>query len=385
MNQSGKNIEGLLDAESYEAAKDRLVQQKIWITHLSNVEDKKLSLSPSMLLAFTRELSQLTGAGLPLYDSLITIKEKYQKHKIYPLLLDFCESLKGGQSFSSILQKYPHIFDPIYIFTIKSAEKSGGLEQALKELSDLITKQQALKKMLVSTLSYPIVLLGFSFIVIMSLLLFVIPSMSELFEGRDVNKMTAFVLNASHFIINYGWYLLSGTLVLITSVLIMSFQKQYRHLIHKWLVSAPFLKNFFLLSSLIRFSRCCSSLMSQGVSLLDSLHLAKKVMNNMAMESIISQTEEKIIEGRKLSEEWQRFPLIPSMMTRMVKTGEETGDMAKIFKHVADIYSNQLENDLNQLATLLQPILLILLGGIVGLVILSVILPLTDMSSFASY
>ncbi|HSX04306.1 MAG TPA: type II secretion system F family protein [Rhabdochlamydiaceae bacterium] len=382
----GKKITGLIDADSFESAKERLLKQKILVTKLFSIDktQKETVLDNSLLLSFTREMQQLLTAGLPLYESLLTIEEKYRKSSAHLLFLDLCDKLKGGSSFSSALKKYPKSFDTIYITMVQTGEKTGALPWVFKELHELIARKQKLKKQLISALSYPLFLGGFCFILLMGLLFFVIPSMSELFEGRTLHPVTATVLACSKFVIDNSITLLFSLLSLTGSLIFLFKQPRTKAALFKQLLRLPLIKTVTTEAALVRFSRAVSVLLTGGIPITSALSLARSVMKHPFLEQGIERAEQKIVEGKALSEELKASPHIPPLVVRMLAIAEETGKMPQMFQNIADIYDEQLEKSLTQITTFLQPVLLLTLGAIVGIVILSILLPLTDVSSLIS-
>ncbi len=171
LTETGTKVSGVIDADSFELAKERLRREKVLVTKLSLLENKKeISLNSSMLLAFTRELSQLLGSGLPLYESLLTIEEKYRRHRTHPLFLDLCDKLKSGHQLSTILKGYPKSFDAIYITLAEAGERTGALAWSFKQLYELTERRQRLKKKLISAMAYPAFLGAFCFLIVIGLL-----------------------------------------------------------------------------------------------------------------------------------------------------------------------------------------------------------------------
>ena len=382
---AGKTISGIIDADSTALAKERLQRQGVLISQLSLEKQRgEIALSASLLLSFTRELSQLLSAGLPLYESLLTIEEKYRNHKAHSLFLNFCDCLKNGGQLSSALKKYPKTFDTIYLTLVQAGEQTGTLAWIFEQLTQLITRQQRLRKQLISAMAYPSFLGGFCLLVISSLLFFIVPSMKELFEGRALHPLTQTVLGLSCFLKENGIYVLLFLGSLIAGFIALKRTERGKYFLHRLLVSIPLLKTILLESALVRFCRSTSLLLSGGVPLINALTLSKKVMKHIPLEEIISGATKGIVEGKRLSELLSQNKIVPPLVTRMLALSEETGQMASIFLKIADIYEQELEKNLTRLTALLQPALLLILGGIVGLVILSILIPLTDVSSFIS-
>lgn len=382
----GKGLKGVIDADSLLVAKERLRKQQILVTQVEPISssEKKLILPKPLLLAFTRELAQLLKAGLPLYESLLTIEEKYRRHPQHSLFLDLCDHLKEGSSFSAVLKRYPQTFDRIYLSMVQVAEQTGNLAHVFDQLAELITRQQKLKKQLVSALSYPSFLALFCFFIVCGLLFFVVPSMKELFEGRALHPVTSLILAVSHFANTHVIGLASTLLLFVGGVVALTQTVGGKKEIYRLSLQIPFLKTLLLHSSLVRFCRALSMLLDGGVPLLESLTLSRNVVKSPLFESAIEEAEKKVMQGERLSAALKHSPVVPTLVLRMLALAEETGKMGDAFSSLTEIYEEEMEKHLAQINTFLQPILLITLGAIVGLVVLSILLPLTDVSSFAS-
>lgn len=386
VSPEGRAIKGVIDADSLPVAKERLRKQQVMVTAVTLLQSKQdqLHLPPPMLLAFTRELSQLLNAGLPLYESLLTIEEKHRRHKAHPLFLDLCDHLKEGASLSSVLKRYPATFDRIYLAMVQVAEQSGNLAAVFGQLAQLITRQQKLKKQLVSALAYPSFLALFCFCIICGLMFFVVPSMKDLFEDRALHPITATVLAISNWANAHAVFLLTALLGTVFGTICSLRSRRGKRVLYELSLKLPFVKTLMLHSALVRFCRSLSMLLSGGVPLLDALALSRNVVKSPLIEESILDAEKRVGQGERLSAAFKGAPLIPSLVLRMLALAEETGRMTDAFQSLADIYDEEMEKHLSQLSTFLQPALLITLGAIVGLVVLSILLPLTDVSSFTS-
>lgn len=387
IGDDGRESKGIIDADSLFMAKERLRKQKILIISIMSLAESKSSrvvLNENQLLSFTRELTQLLKAGLPLYESLVTIEEKQRSSKVHVLFADLCDLLKNGSGLSSALTKYPETFHEIYLSMVKSAEQTGSLFEAFDQLTLLISKQQKLKKQLFASLAYPAFLGGFCLLVIGALFFFVIPSMKELFEGRSVHPLTHFVIVLSDFLNNH---VLSMALCVFSSGVcfyLLNKQESFRKKAGRFLLTLPYIKKIITQSALIRFFRAMNMLLNGGVPLVESLRFARKAVNNGALASLIAEAEVKVVEGKKISQIFEGAHFVPPLVVRMLTIGEETGNMSLMMRNMAEIYEEELDKDLLQLTTFLQPAVLLFLGAVVGLVVLSILLPLTDVSSFIS-
>ncbi len=382
----GKRSKGVVDADSLSMAKEKLQKDRLTLLALRALSEKRseITLPPPLRLSFTRELYQLLQAGLPLYESLVTIEEKYRKNKAHPFFLDACDSLRSGQSFSSILKRHPKTFDGIYLSMVGAAEQTGSLAQVFRQLSELLAKQQKLKKQLISALTYPAFLGAFCLFLVLGLLLFVIPSLQELFEGRRLHPLTECVLTISRITREYGLLFL---LFLLCGVgALFALKRKKGGALVKWFSSLqiPLLHTLRLQSSIVRFARACSLLLEGGVPLLSTLSLAKSAVRWLPLEEVIEKAKIKVSEGESLSTELSKAEWMPPLLPRMLAIAEETGKQGEMLRSIADIYEEELDKSLSQITALLQPALLLFLGFVVGVVLLSILLPLTDVSSFLS-
>jgi general secretion pathway protein F len=384
INREGKSFHGVIEADSFSGAKEKLRKNQVYVTGVSAIEEQRdeVVLSPSLLLEFTRELAQLLRAGLPLYESLVTIEEKYRRHPKHPFFLDLCDHLKGGAHLSLVLKRYQKTFDQIYLSMVQAAEQSGNLAEVFEQLARLLHKQQGLKKQLLSTLSYPIFLGAFCLLIIGMLFFFIIPSMQELLEGRSLHPLTQLVLNSSR------WANAHVPLLIILGclfpVLFFFFLKKPATALYLQQISfrIPFLKTILLHSSLVRFCRTLALLLGSGIPLLEALAYSRNTLNQLPLEQVIQKAEKKIIEGERLSIALKGAAILPPLVVRMLALAEETGKMQEAFSKLAAIYEEELEKHLAQLTLFLQPVMLMILGGIIGFVVLSILLPLTDVNSF---
>lgn len=386
INESQKKQSGIIDAESHINALEFLNKKKILPIDLKPYiwKPKSLTLSRKELLFFTQDLSQFLQAGLPLYESLLALEERHQNTKNHAFFLHLCNQIKQGKALSQILKDFPKSFDIIYISMVGAAEKSGKLGQIFKELSIMINKSDTFKKKITAALTYPIFLITFCCIVLYGLFFFLIPSMQELLQGRNLHPVTEAVLEISHFLQEYKRLL--GTGLLSTAVAIFCFFRSDMGKLNWQRLSLhiPFVKTLIIESVLVRFCHTLSVLLDSNVPLIESLDYSKRVMNHCIFESVIDKVETSIIEGNKLSTEISKSKIFPSMAIRMIEVGEQIGNMGEMLQNIAEVYEKNLERTLQKITVLLQPILLLFLGIIVGTILLSVLLPLTDMSSFTT-
>ncbi len=383
----GKKRHASLEAGSLREAKERLRHQKIWVTALREMKQSKSKrpsarLKKQALFTFTTQLASLLQAGMPLYEGLLCLEDQYRQEPFHPLLLSLGDQIKSGASLSSAMKLFPTSFNKLYCALIAAGEAAGTLGSTLESLASLLQKQLKLEKQVLTALLYPALLLSFSLIVIGIMLTCVIPSLESLFEGRDVASFTRVVIGCSHFFTR-GWpiYLpLIGGITLLSLSVCRS--HRFKRLLQKLWLKIPVIKTVVTQSAVARFSRTMSTLLKEGVPLVEALQIARKTMRNPHLEEVIEQSEKQVVEGSMLSQELKKSSLIPPLVPRMLAIAEEGGDSAKMLGKIADLYEEEVERSLTRAVSLVQPLILLLMGTVVGLIMFAVLLPLSDVSSF---
>jgi general secretion pathway protein F/type IV pilus assembly protein PilC len=267
---------------------------------------------------------------------------------------------------------------------VSNSEKTGNLGQALQELADLLARQNHVRKQIVSALLYPALLSGFCLVVLSSLLFYVIPSLKELFDGRDLHPFTKVVFFASQIACNSKGLLAVLFLLIVGGGLVAGFSPKYKAKMFAQVLHLPFFKGLFVKVAFIRFSRAAATLLEGGLPLIQAFDQARKVMRHPVLETVIAATIEKIGQGVSIHTTFENHPLIPPLIPRMIAIAEEGGKLPFMMKQISQIYEEELDKTLTQFATVAQPVLLLILGAIIGFVLLAVLLPMTDVSSFAT-
>lgn len=385
LDERGKDIRGAIDAESLQEAKIKLVRRQILVVEVLPLEEKKKkdSLSRENLLSFTRELARLLEAGLPLYESLSSLEEKYRRSKVHELLLDLCDQIRSGRPFSEALGRHSGSFDLLYRTMIANAEKSGGLPMALQELVRLIDRELKLKKQLVGALLYPSLLGAFCITVLLVLLYGVVPSLFDLFEGKELHPFTRFVFACSHFAIDAKWGLAFFFILFLASLIWMVLSDLGKRWMQRLFLRVPGVNDLWAKVALARFFRGTATLLEGGLPALSAMGQAEKMLRHPGMEASMRSALQQIEEGAALHDALLGKAFIPPLVPRMLGIAQAGGNLASMMHQIASIYEEDLEKSFARITALIQPILLLVLGAMVGFVLLSVLLPLTDVSSFA--
>ena len=386
VSEKGKKFKATIDADSLQDAKLKLIRRQIAVLEIETLSAKQMMmrLKKEDLLNLTREIARLLHAGLPLFETLSALEEKYRGQKSHRLLLDLCDHVKSGYSFSESLARHPSTFDLLYISMVANSEKTGSLSPALNELGDLLGRQIKAQKAIVSALLYPALLSVFCLVILSVLLFFVIPSLTELFEGRDLHPFTKIVFVASQFACNSKGILAMLFCSMVSMCVFAFVSKPWKEKLFAFSLRLPLLKQFFARVAFVRFFRAAATLLEGGLPLIQTFSQARRVMGHPLLERVMANAEEKIAQGESIHKTFENHPLIPPLIPRMISIAEEGGRLPFMMQQIAQIYEEDLEKTLVRFAALAQPALLLILGTVIGFVLLSVLLPMTDVSSFAT-
>lgn len=386
LDSLGKKRSGMIEGQNERDAREKLREKGLMVTNLKskNATRSRENLKGDHLLGFTILLGQLLNAGIPLYESLVTIEEEYRHEPFHRVIMSLCEQVKSGTSLSQAMGNFPSSFDKLYISMVEAGEAAGALPQILDRLTGLLQRQNQLKKKIVTALIYPAILACFALLVITLLLGFVVPSIEGIFADRQLNSYTEFVLGLSRFMRQNWWIYLP----ILTTLGVWGYFKLRtpagKLKLERLMLRMPFIRSLIIQTAVSRFCRTMGTLQQGGVTMIDSLRLAREVMQNATLEEEVRVAEAKIIEGSSLSLELSRSRWIPHMVPRMLAVGEETGNLVTMLNKVAEIYEEEMEKSLERVMALAQPVILIFMGAIIGMVLLAILLPLTDVSSFAA-
>ncbi len=381
----GKRRSGVIEAQGDREAKEKLREQGVLVTQLTakTKVNKKQNLRGDYLVAFTVQLSQLINAGVPLFESLTALEEQSRGESYHRILLSLCEQIRSGTSLSAAMATYPESFDKLYCGMVAAGEAVGALGPVLEKLTHFLTRQMKLKKQIVTAMIYPGILGGFSLLIICMLLGFVVPSLEGLFADRKLNAFTNGVMAFSRLFRGYWWLYLP--LLIGSSVwAIWNIRTERGRLwLERTLLKIPVLRTLVIQTAVSRFCLTMGTLLQGGLSMMDALRISRGVMRNVVLENEIKGAEKKIIEGRSLSQELGRSDYFPQLVARMLGVGEESGTSVGMLNRIADMYEQEVEKTLDRVMALSQPIILIVMGVVIGTVLLAILLPLTDVSSFS--
>lgn len=384
-SNEGKKIRGRIEAISLTEAKERLRAQGILVLQIESSKKKlftqhKKRLKKEHLVNFTSQTAELLLSRIPLYESIVSLEELWQGEALQEVLQSLSSDIQRGVNLTGAMKKFPRFFPPLYLAMIEAGETIGALEKTLQRLSQLLIKQHSMQKKIITTLIYPTLLLAFSCFVIILLLTFVIPSMEAILSEGSLNGFTRGILGLSHFVTEQWPIYLPLFGALLGSIGLFYRKNKQKSL--DLLFRFPLIKKMLIEVNLARFSRTLASLVEGGVPLRDALVLTRGVVTLPSLKEVIENSEKRIVEGSSLSCELKKSPLIPPLLHRMIAIGEEGGNMVAMLYRIADFYDEEIEKKSARILALAGPVILLIMGALIGIIMMSILLPLTDTSMF---
>jgi len=393
--QSGKTAKGVRDAESPKTLRAQLRREGILLTEATEERErsrktrKDIDLfaawrraSTSDVAIMTRQLATLVRAGVPLVDSLSALMEQVEKESLVRVLGQVRELVNQGTSFAKSLEKHPRVFPPLYYNMVAAGEASGTLESVLERLSEFMEGQARLKGKVVAALAYPVLMSVVGTIVVAVLMVTVVPKVTSIFDnlGQALPWNTQLLIFVSRTLSGYWWLVLT-----LLGAALFGFRRWKRgakgHL--KWdsfRLKAPIFGRLNLLVSVARFSRTLATLLASGVPLLRAMEIGSNVLENVQLQAVIGEAIGSIREGESIAEPLKRSKVFPPMVTHMIAIGERSGQLEAMLENVARAYESDVDTRVAALTSLLEPLMIVVLGVAVGFIVMSILMPLMQMN-----
>ena len=350
---------------------------------LRSLGEKKPGVTDRMF--FTEQLSLLLETGTPLHAALQALGKQVDNPSMAKVIDDLLEDVTSGKSFSHALSKHPELFPGTYISLVGAAEEGGFLDKVLLELMNMDEKREELRSTVVSALSYPGFLVGFSIFVVIFVLVVVFPKFADMFSSiaDKLPATTIALMSASHFLIQYWIPVTVGSIGALAALVWWLHTAAGQIVLDQFKLKVVGLRDIFLQIYLIQSLRVLGMSMANGVSVRDALASCHEVVSNRVFRKFLTGVENKVNEGEGFAAAFQTADFIPPMVSQMVTTGEETGNLPKVLSRVADYYERELAKKLKAFSRMVEPIMLIVMGGVVGLIVSSLILPIFKLSQAA--
>ena len=358
-------------AESQRLAKLKVAEKK----------SRKSKIKLEELAIFTQQLSSMLGAGLPLVSALEALQEQTSNLIFQVIIRSVRIDVASGTPFSEACAKYPNAFPKLFVSMVQAGEASGSLGDILEKTSTYFDESVKLNKKVKSALTYPVTVILFAIVLVNVLLIFVIPVFAEMFTsfGGELPAPTQFLIDLSNFLKNYIVFIILG-LVIGVKVLGRFFKTpKGREVKDFLLIRVPIFGELVRKVSISRFCRTFSILMKSGVPILQSLEIVSSGANNVYVEKACSDISRTVSQGGQISEVLAVTPYFPSLIKHMTQAGEQTGDIDSMMVKISDFYDIEIENTVNALTSLLEPLLIVVLGVIIGGIVMAMFLPIFKM------
>lgn len=338
------------------------------------------------LVSFTRQLSAMVSAGVPLLRSLTSLEKHTEDKALKKILNGIVKDVESGTPLGDALAKNPQTFSDIYVNMVRAGEAAGILDDILKRLAGQLEKSAAIRKKIRSAMAYPMVLLGITVIAFFGLMLFVVPQIGKIVTdlgGPDAKLpgITLFMLGLSGFITQF-WYILIPGLIGIVVLFInyIKRSKKGKRQFHSLILRLPAIKNIVRNVSVARFARTFSALMGAGVAVLEALDVSSRAIGNVMYEEALKEAAQQVKGGKSLSSVIENNELFPPIVAQMLSVGEETGQTDTVLVKVAEFYEEEVDLAIEGISSIIEPVMIVVMGGMVGLIAASVMTPIAQLS-----
>jgi type IV pilus assembly protein PilC len=338
------------------------------------------------LVIFTRQFSTMIIAGVPLSRGLATLQESPSNPYFKQVLADVNKTVESGAPLADAFAKYPNIFDDVYVNMVRAGEEGGILDEILKRLAVQVELNASIKKKVKGAMTYPMVLIVVTVIAFFGIMLVIMPKIGKIFSdlggpGAKLPLQTRLLLSMSHIAQKYALIIIPITVAIVFLLLRYIKTPKGKFLFHTLMLRVPVLKTIITKVAIARFSRTFSSLMAAGVGVLEALQITGRAIGNKVIEKELTAAAEQVKNGRQLSEVLGESPHFPRIVSQMLAVGEETGKTDTVLVKVADFYEEEVTTTIDSLTSIIEPVMIVVMGAGVGLIAASVMGPIANLSS----
>ncbi len=390
--KGGKTIHGSAEATDKETLLQNLRKQDIQpLVVKADIGKHRLAFGTRKkvkikdLAIFTRQLSTMIGAGVPLTRSLATLQSQTRNKYFQQVIVSASKEIEGGVALADAFGKYPNVFSDVYVNMVRAGEAGGILDEILNRLASQIEKDSSMRKKVVSAMTYPVVILSITVVAFFGIMVFIIPKLGKILKdlgGEDAKLpiYTEIMLSISNFLQKNAIFVIIITFV--GAFLIRRYIRtpKGKYKFHFLLLKIPIIKVIIMKVAIARFSRTFASLMSAGVGVLDALEVTGGAIGNKVIEAELASAAKEVKNGKQLSEPLIASKYFPPIVGQMLAVGEESGQIDTILVKVADFYEEEVETTIDGLSSIIEPVMIIVLGSLVGLIAASVMGPIASLS-----
>jgi general secretion pathway protein F len=402
INNNGNEVSDYIDAPSEIAAKQKIKKSGLYLTFIQNEEIKKTTneksnlrgiidreflrirkiLAKKQVALFSRQLSTLLKAGMPLMAALNAIIEQIDDKIFKNVIIDIKEKIEEGLSLSNAMEQHSELFSEMYINMIKVGENLGSLDDIISRLAEMEEKKEILKNKIRAALWYPIFMIILSAVIVGYLLIEIIPKISEIFSSgsRELPLPTKIVIGISNFLVDF-WILIPLFLIcLYYFYRRYSATTQERKKLDEIVMKLPLIKNLYNKNIVYRFTYNLGILLTNRVDLLKSLEVVKKIVNNMVIEEKIEGAIKIIKEGGSISQALKKHDFMPKLVIGMITAGEVSDKVDEMLLNIGNVYENEIDMVIKSLTSIIEPLIIIIMGVMIGTIVISVMLPIMEMN-----
>ncbi len=396
LDEKGTQIKGFIDAPGVAAARQKLREENVYPVEIIQSETKKESavsealkiniwerVSSSEVAVFTRQLSTLLGAGMPLVPSLSILIKQAKEGLLKKTIVQIREQVNEGKSLTESMSAFPRIFPPFYLNMVRAGEASGTINMVLERLADFSESQQELMNKIKSAMYYPFVMLFVGSFVIFYFMAFLVPKITSTFEDmqQTLPLITIVLIAVSNFLKRFWWLML---VLLAAGIVIIRYIKNSTEYGQRFWdgmkIKIPVFGKINRKIAIARFCRTLATLLQSGVPLLSAMEIVRNIVNNVIIGDAIHQAAKDLEEGKGLSGPLTASGLFPPLVTEMIAVGEQSGTLERMLNRVANAYETEVQNDVTKMTSLLGPLMVVFMGVIVLFIVVSILLPIFQMN-----
>ena len=398
----GKYVEGEIEALNQDEASFKLKEQQIIITNLIKSKKKKgekkekskskgfslfgkKKVKVEEILIFSKQFATMVKAGLPILQVLAMLRDQLESPAMKDIVEDIRKSLEGGVTLSTCFAKYPELFDNVYINLIKAGEASGKLDVFLLKIVESLEKKEAIKKKIKSALMYPSIMFSVAITVSVFMLIKVVPVFAKMYDGMGIElpAATATIMGMSDFLRGTGGLVLLLILIsgFVTFKVLTTKNEKFKYLWHKQILKLPIFGDMILKSMLARISLIMGNLSAAGVNLLESLEIAKSVSTNVVVLESLENVKKGVFSGDTLTKLFLKDKLFPPTFSQLISVGEQTGQLDEMFGSVAKYYESEFDTVVENLSSLIEPIMIVFMGVMIGGLMIAMYSPIFNVGA----
>ncbi|GKU81446.1 type II secretion system F family protein [Niallia sp. NCCP-28] len=379
---------GVISAISKREAMLQLREKGIKATEINEVPEtlltKEITFGGSVKLQdfviYLRQFSTLLKAGITVVDATAILAEQTESKSLRKALIVVEQDLREGNPLSAAAAKHRKVFTSMFVNMVRAGEASGSMDETLERLAVHFEKQHYTKQKIISALTYPIAIAIIAVIVVIFLLVSIVPTFVDMFKdfGGELPAITQFVLNASNFMQKYWWFVVLLMIAFTVGILVMRNNKSSKYYLDYVLLRIPVFGKILQKAALARMTRTLSSLFSSSVPILQAIAIVEGVIENEVIAKVLQKSRSSLEEGQSLTMPMKAHWVFPPLVTQMIAIGEETGSLDAMLSKVADFYEKEVESATDRLKSLIEPIMIVFLAGIVGTIVTSIMVPMFE-------